>query len=346
MDRRWKIGVGGLLALLVAVAVLSAAPRLFRRPAAFEVIGYIHEPASGLASARAHPERLTALSPLWYSVSPEGTLVDPRPDPSLKELARARGIALVPLINNQKVGDNCQTLRSDATRRRMVKEIADLAVREGYQGINLDFQQIKPDVREELTAAVRELARSLHAQGKILALSLIPPVDVPPEVTGAYDYRALGQAADYLVFFGYDRHNPSTGPGAIAPREWVEANLKKMVSLVPARKLVLGIGVYGYDWALPRRSEQDVTPLSVAEARSLARARGASPQTEPGGQVFFRYSKDGRPHEVWFQDATNLREKLDLARRYNLRGIALWRLGFEEPEHWTVLPARRRMVPH
>ncbi|MEW6399957.1 MAG: glycosyl hydrolase family 18 protein, partial [Bacillota bacterium] len=262
MDRRWKIGIGGLIALLVAVALYSAiTPRALRRPVPFEVVGYVHDPASGLASARAHPDRLTALSPLWYSVGPDGGLVDARPDPALRELARAQGISLVVLINNQKVGDNSQALRSDASRRRMVKEITDLVTREGYQGVNLDFQQIKPEVRDELTAVVRDLARSLHARGKILALSLIPPVDVPPEVTGVYDYRALGQAADYVVVFGYDRHNPSTDPGPIAPREWVEANIKKVVSLVPARKVVLGVGVYGYDWALPRLTTRDVTPL-------------------------------------------------------------------------------------
>jgi len=342
LDRRWKIGVGGLIALLVVVGLYSAiTPRALRRPVAFEVVGYIHDPATGLASARSHPERLTALSPLWYSVGPQGNLVDPRPDPALREFARSHGIPLVVLINNQKVGDNCQSLRSEASRRRMVKEITDLATREGYDGINLDFQEIRPDVREEFTAVVTELARSLHAKGKILALSLIPPVDVPPEVTGAYDYRALGQAADYVVVFGYDRHNPSTDPGPIAPQDWVEANVKKMVSMVPARKVVLGVGVYGYDWALPRSSPRDVTPLAVPEARELARRHGVQPQTQPGGQVTFRYSTGGRLHEVWFQDATNLREKLDLARRYNLRGVAIWRLGFEEAAHWAQVPPRR-----
>lgn len=332
----------GLVALLVVVGVWSAAaPRVFRRPAPFEVVGYVHDPGSGLASARAHPERLTALSPLWYSVGPDGGLVDPRPDPALREFARSQRIPLVVLINNQKVGDNCQALRTDASRRRMVREITDLVTREGYDGINLDFQQIKPEVRDELTTVVRELARSLHANGKILALSLIPPVDVPQEVIGAYDYRALGQAADYVVVFGYDRHNPSTGPGPIAPRDWVEANVRKVVSLVPARKVVLGVGVYGYDWSLPRRSVEDVTPLAVADARELARRNGVQPRVDPGGQVTFRYRTDGRDHEVWFQDATNLREKLDLARRFNLRGIALWRLGFEEPAHWGVLPRQR-----
>ncbi|MEW6547494.1 MAG: glycosyl hydrolase family 18 protein [Bacillota bacterium] len=342
MDRRWKIGIGGLVALLIVVGLWSATtPRAFRRPAPFEAVGYVHDPATGLASARSHPDRLTALSPLWYSVGPDGGLVDPRPDPALREFARSQRIPLVVLINNQKVGDNCQSLRSDASRRRMVREITDLVTREGYDGINLDFQQIKPDVREEFTAVVQDLARSLHAKGKILALSLIPPVGVPPDVTGAYDYRALGQAADYSVVFGYDRHNPSTGPGPIAPRDWVEANIKHVVSLIPARKLVLGVGVYGYDWALPRRSVEDVTPLAVPDARELARRHGVQPRVEPGGQVTFRYSKAGRAHEVWFQDATNLKEKLELARRYNLRGIALWRLGFEEAAHWDVLPRRR-----
>lgn len=94
------------MALLVVVGLWSAlSPRAFRRPAPFEVVGYIHDPASGLASARSHPDRLTALSPLWYSVGPDGRLVDARPDPALREFARSQGIPLVVLINNQNVGD-------------------------------------------------------------------------------------------------------------------------------------------------------------------------------------------------------------------------------------------------
>ena len=337
------MGIAGLTALLVVVLVWSAAPRVFRRPAPFEVVGYVHDPASGLASARAHADKLTSLSPLWFSIGSNGALVDPRPDPALRELARSQRIPLVVLINNKKGGgDNGQFLRSDSTRRRAVQEITALVEREGYEGVNIDVQEVKPELREELTAFIRDLSRALHGKKKIVAVSVIPPVGVSPDVTQVYDYRALGQAADYLVFFGYDRHNPSTGPGAIGPTDWVEANIKKLSSLVPARKLVLGVGVYGYDWPSPARSPMDVQPLSMAEARSLAQVHHARLNVQPGGQVQFFYTTGGRSHEVWFQDATNLKEKMDLAKRYSLRGIALWRLGFEEPDHWKVIPPARR----
>ncbi len=52
----------------------------------------------------------------------------------------------------------------------------------------------------------------------------------------------------------------------------------------------------------------------------------------------FAYTDEaGNQHEVWFENAASIRAKLQLAHRLGIRGIALWRLGMEDPEIWTML---------
>jgi spore germination protein YaaH len=38
--------------------------------------------------------------------------------------------------------------------------------------------------------------------------------------------------------------------------------------------------------------------------------------------------------------AESLQQKIGLAKRYGLKGIALWRLGLVSPEMWSVLERR------
>ena len=56
---------------------------------------------------------------------------------------------------------------------------------------------------------------------------------------------------------------------------------------------------------------------------------------------YFQYRDTGnRGHEVWFENAFSLGNKLDLVDEYDLKGIAIWRLGMEDPGVWDVLKNR------
>ncbi|MBC7325026.1 MAG: glycosyl hydrolase family 18, partial [Moorella sp. (in: Bacteria)] len=49
------------------------------------------------------------------------------------------------------------------------------------------------------------------------------------------------------------------------------------------------------------------------------------------------YYKDGVRHEVWYENAASLRLKLEMVHRYGLKGIGVWRLGYEENTFWQVV---------
>jgi len=43
------------------------------------------------------------------------------------------------------------------------------------------------------------------------------------------------------------------------------------------------------------------------------------------------------PHEVWIENHVSLKPKLELVDKYDLGGIAIWRLGKEDPDNWRVI---------
>ena len=46
-------------------------------------------------------------------------------------------------------------------------------------------------------------------------------------------------------------------------------------------------------------------------------------------QNYGEYEKDGSTYQIWMEDAQSIAEKVKLIPKYDLAGVAQWRLGFE-----------------
>ena len=56
------------------------------------------------------------------------------------------------------------------------------------------------------------------------------------------------------------------------------------------------------------------------------------------GQNYATYeTQDGSTYEIWLEDAQSIAEKVKLVPKYNLAGIAQWKLGFENSSIWQVI---------
>ncbi|EQD49401.1 hypothetical protein B1A_13693 [mine drainage metagenome] len=99
------------------------------------------------------------------------------------------------------------------------------------------------------------------------------------------------------------------------------------VSAIPPQKLVLGVPLYGYDW-----STGVAQGLSYQIYRQIAISHGASP-TAPT----VSYWQGGVLHVAYYEGLQAFESKVHVAIDYSLRGIALWRLGLEDPKIWNYL---------
>lgn len=126
---------------------------------------------------------------------------------------------------------------------------------------------------------------------------------------------------------------------AVAPLNQVRRVVEYAVTRIPPAKINLGIPNYGYDWTLPFvRGESRADAISNTEAVQIAIANDAVIQfDETAMSPFFTYEKNGRQHEVWFEDVRSMREKFSLISQYGLEGAGYWQLMSLFRANWLLL---------
>lgn len=228
-------------------------------------------------------------------------------------------------------GQNSSAILADAARRRnAVNTISGYVKKVRAQGVCLDFEYINPGLKANLTLLAKELKSNLA--GKKLLMAVFPYVDWDEPTRKAYDYRSLGKVCDGIIVMTYDQHRPSDLPGPIAARDWVKANLDYALTQTEYSKLWLGVAGYGYRW---QSGKKRATALPAWYCRKQAIQKGITDSYDPEtGNDYLQYQEKGNTYTIWWEGPRGAQEKLALAAKYNLAGVALWRLGYEEPEFW------------
>lgn len=312
-------------------------------PGATEVMAYYAERFAGDPLPRASLQRaaraLTTVIPFSLHVDGAGRL-NGSVNQSVLRLARANGLKVLALVHNAgngrfDPGSVHVFLRNAEARKRFINGLYNLLVQNGLDGVNLDLENVPAADRPYYTTLVRDLAMRLRPRHFLVTASLPAKAaeDWTSRWTGAYDYRALAPYLDQVVLMAYDEHVAGGDPGPVASLQWVESVVRYAVTVFPRQKIVLGLPAYGYSW-----SSRGDRALSFKQVSTVLRQNGASPAWDYRAQVpYFQYTKSGARHLVWYENSRSAAAKAALARRYGLRGVAVWRLGYEDPALWQTV---------
>jgi len=299
---------------------------------------YVTYDRTSWTTLQAHLGTLDIVSPYFFQLRADGT-IEELSDPTADSFLRQSGITVVPMIKNVPRWNDFTPLIADPVQRSaVITRLVRLVEERGYSGIHIDFEAVNAGDAPHLTAFMRELAAQLRPRGKLVTQAVVARTsDTPTTWGGAYDYPALAEVNDYIVVMAYDFHYAGGSPGPVGPYTWVQRVVSYLTTRVPREKLILGIPLYGYDWNMtagpPARS------VRYDQVRELLRRPGASSgYDETEKEAWIRYTDDqGQQHEVWHADARSVAARVDLALDRGLAGVALWRLGHEDPAVWDDL---------
>lgn len=257
-------------------------------------------------------------------------------------LAKSKNVKSLMLIHN--IGSYIDkdaahlVLSVEKNRKNLENNILSLIKRNGFDGVNIDLEGVPAGDRWYYNTLLAELKELFRPYGYLLTVSIPAKTwDNPSnDWNGAYDYLFIGRTADLVTLMTYDEHWSGGEPGPIASLPWVQQVLDYAVKTIPKEKILMGIAAYGYDWS----AAGGRTVLWNRADALAAKYGGARWNDQYSSPYLIYYDEKGSRHEVWFENKFSLRLKLDLVNSYDIGGIALWRLGFEDAAFWQAVSGK------
>jgi peptidoglycan-N-acetylglucosamine deacetylase len=228
-------------------------------------------------------------------------------------------------------------LRKPNARRTLVENTVEYAVQAHEAGIVVDIEEIPDQSQANFRTFIGELAPALHAVGLKLMVAL-------PARDNAYDYEFFGKQCDAIVLMNYDQHWETSPPGPIAAQDWFVENLRQVMEIVPAQKIVVGVANYAYDWTeVPKKAANSAQEFSVQTALLHAYESETQVEFDPVSlNPHYSYSDEqDHVHQVWMLDAVTAYNELRASDRLGVQGTALWRLGSSDSSLWPIWDASR-----
>jgi len=287
---------------------------------------------AGLSEAIQNMTGVNVISPTWFYVTDNNGNIINNATADYVSLAHEKGLKVWGLVDNftQDIS-TYEVLSRTSSRQNLISQLVNAAVGAGIDGINVDFEQLSEDVGVEF---LRELSIECHKNN--LVLSVDNPV--PEDFTSHYDRAEQGKVVDYVIIMGYDEHYVgSEEAGSVASLPWVEKGIQDTIAEVPAQRVINAVPFYTRLWKTEAGSLSSEA-IGMDTAQEVVNTNNAQVYWDSDvSQNYGSFEKDGCTYQIWIEDSQSIAAKVQLVQKYNLAGVAAWKLGFENSSIWQVI---------
>lgn len=291
----------------------------------------------GLVDIVTPAKGLNVVAPTWYRLSDnEGNMSSLVSENYIKR-AHMVGLDVWAVVDDQSPdSDNKLIFTYTSKREKIINQLVADAINYGIDGINVDFEYITEDIADDYIQFIRELSVKCRINGIVLSVDN----KVPAESNLYYNIKAQGEVVDYVIIMGYDEHwGADSGAGSVASLPWVTKGVEDVVAAVDSKKVINAIPFYTRIWTEDSSGNVvDVSAVGLGVGEKQLAGMGVTPVwVENVGQNYGEYSSGETTVRIWLEDAKSIEEKLKLIGKYNLAGVAAWRLGLENEEIWNTI---------
>src|SRR5437773_1746368 len=340
---RQKFGEARQAAKKLAGTAPTPSPRPRRKPPENEVrlAFYTNGDPYSYASLQQHAAQITHLCPEWMTVIDGMGDLQIDADTRVAKLAANKGITLMPLLTNL-VGEAWQpeaieNLAHGPAKRQeeFIERVLSVLRAAKASGVVVDWQQIDPAYKKNITKFIDKFADALHDENKELWLCVQPSQELD-----YIDFDALADNIDRFVAMLFDETSDTDPPGPLASRSWFEGCVRVLLEGSDTRQWIIGMGSYGYDWTIGGQ-KAELSSFSEAMSRANDAVIKRAHVQEPSRSPYFCFQDEDKEHAVWFLDTVTFLNQLRQVRDQKAGGFALYRLGSEDPAIWDALSVPR-----
>ena len=324
-----------------------------------ERLFYYANTESAFRSLKEHIDEITIVAPIAYNVDAKGVVwgtVDPR----VIELAQKHDVKVMPLIHNRAFDQVLlhRLLKDSVAVGGMLRTLVHICTQNKFAGIQFDFEDLNISDKNLFTNMCRRAAEALHEHGFTISLAVVPMTEEPPSTTylawlfenwsGGYDLKKLADIVDFMSVMTYAEHTGLTTPGPAAALPWVKSVIDYFLKYVPADKLSLGIPLYSRLWYTAydsspsnpstKYAHSTAKTLDYNETQGVMEQFKAKTHWDEKDEVNYAiFDNDGLFEYLYIEDARSFTARLELAKKYDLRGFSAWVLGYDDPQIWKTL---------
>ncbi len=246
------------------------------------------------------------------------------------------------------VGGDGEAFATAEARRQLISSWVEMLRQTGADGIDVNFESLDRRFREPFTALLREAAEALHAEGRLLAMSVSyemctrrAPEEPRPgdfEIDGGwYDPAVIGETCDMVRVMCYDMHSTSGASiGPVSTRPWARDAMRFWLQHVPRSNLVMGLPAYSRE-------------ITMTLERPIASLYAPAPEVPEGTAVVrawlpyeeinqYRYvGADGNLRVFFASDAASTRAHLLTATELGISTVGFWHFGAITAPEWAAV---------
>ncbi|MBP1927198.1 spore germination protein YaaH [Sedimentibacter acidaminivorans] len=235
-----------------------------------------------------------------------------------------------------------ELLNNGIKRSEIADKIIDITLNKGFDAINLDFENIHLKDKDVFSAFVKELYCKAKEKGILFTID-ITIMSNAENWSLCYDRNVVGKYSDYIMLMAYDE-NVSGVIGSVSSLPWVEYGVNNLLEYASSEKIVLSIPFYTRLWEEHLDNQQKVksTALRIGSANKAIEELGINLiYDDSTGQNFGEIMIDDIKYTIWNEDETSLVNRLDIIKKYNLSGYAVWAFKYGTDEMWELLKNKK-----
>ena len=226
-------------------------------------------------------------------------------------------------------------------KKQHIKTLVDYALRDGVNGIQVDYRGVEDFTkgirnRGDLKNFMVDLKQACKTAGLYCSVRVPHKEyrDGNDNFEDATDYPGISGSVDQIVPVNEDQNRGLKAPFS-AP-EWLDVGMAYATSVMNPSKLLASYRNEGYDWVTHGKT----TMLTHQDFLDLAQKYHVTPVRDNNysQELSIEYNDEkGVEHKAWISDNRTLELNCDVAKKYHLYGIAIYRLGAEDESFWETL---------
>ena len=226
-----------------------------------------------------------------------------------------------------------QLLSSEQGKGLVIKNILREVEEKNLNGVIIDFKNVLKEDNENLLQFIREITSVFNLNNKEVIFNI--------SVSNYINYLKVIDSANYTIITTYDiRDVKSLTSGSTGEFLKIKECVNNIIDKdgKNSEKIILGLPLFSILWVEKNSIIIESKTYNINAIESYLLENNLEIKfDEESGQNYAQMKKGSLIYKMWLEDGTSMKNKLKFTKDNNLKGIALYKIGYDNQNVWDLV---------